>query len=56
LGRGALVVATTPVITPLAAVLQGAWLLGERLDASALLGGLLVIGGVMLTQRPGLKL
>jgi len=43
-------------LVPLAAVLQGAWLLGERLDASALLGGLLVIGGVMLTQRPALKL
>ena len=42
-------------LVPLAAVLQGAWLLDERLDASALLGGLLVIGGVMLTQHSMIK-
>ncbi len=43
-------------LVPLAAVLQGAWLLGERLDASALVGGLLVIGGVLLTQGAMTKL
>jgi drug/metabolite transporter (DMT)-like permease len=39
-------------LVPVAAVLQGALLLGERLDLSALLGGALVIAGVLLTQRP----
>ena len=39
-------------LVPVAAVLQGALLLGERLDASVLGGGALVIAGVMLTQRP----
>lgn len=39
-------------LVPVAAVLQGALLLGERLDLSALLGGALVISGVLLTQRP----
>lgn len=39
-------------LVPVAAVLQGALLLGERLDLSALIGGVLVIVGVMLTQRP----
>jgi drug/metabolite transporter (DMT)-like permease len=39
-------------LVPVAAVLQGALLLGERLDLSALVGGLLVIAGVLLTQRP----
>lgn len=43
-------------LVPVAAVLQGALLLGERLDLSALLGGALVISGVLLTQRPALKL
>lgn len=38
-------------LVPVAAVLQGAVLLGERLDLSALLGGTLVICGVLLTQR-----
>lgn len=37
-------------LVPLAAALEGAWLLGEWLDTSALVGGLLVIGGVLLTQ------
>ncbi|NWG30567.1 MAG: DMT family transporter [Rhodocyclaceae bacterium] len=39
-------------LVPVAAVLQGALLLGERLDLSALVGGVLVIGGVLLIQRP----
>lgn len=39
-------------LVPVAAVLQGAVLLGERLDLSALIGGTLVIAGVLLTQRP----
>lgn len=39
-------------LVPVAAVLQGALLLGERLDPSALAGGALVISGVLLTQRP----
>lgn len=43
-------------LVPVAAVLQGALLLGERLDLSALIGGILVIAGVMLTQRPALRL
>jgi drug/metabolite transporter (DMT)-like permease len=42
-------------LVPVAAVLQGALLLGERLDLSALLGGALVIAGVLLTQRPTFK-
>jgi drug/metabolite transporter (DMT)-like permease len=44
-------------LVPVAAVLQGALLLGERLDMSALIGGALVIAGVLLTQRqtPRLK-
>jgi drug/metabolite transporter (DMT)-like permease len=36
-----------------AAVLQGALLLGERLDLSALVGGTLVIAGVLQTQQNG---
>jgi drug/metabolite transporter (DMT)-like permease len=43
-------------LVPVAAVLQGAWLLDERLDPSVLAGGALVIAGVMLTQRPTIKL
>ena len=39
-------------IVPVAAVLQGAVLLHERLDASVLAGGALVIAGVLLIQRP----
>lgn len=42
-------------LVPVAAVLQGSLLLGERLDLSALLGGALVICGVLLTQRQSLK-
>jgi drug/metabolite transporter (DMT)-like permease len=42
-------------LVPVAAVLQGALLLGERLDLSALAGGALVIGGVLLIQRPAMK-
>ena len=42
-------------LVPVAAVLQGALLLGERLDASVLAGGALVIAGVMLIQRPARK-
>ena len=40
-------------LVPVAAVLQGAWLLGERPSPSVLVGGLLVLAGVSLTQRPG---
>lgn len=43
-------------LVPVAAVLQGALLLGERLDLSALVGGVLVIGGVLLTQRPATRI
>jgi drug/metabolite transporter (DMT)-like permease len=43
-------------LVPVAAVLQGALLLGERLDLSALIGGVLVICGVLLTQRPTIKM
>lgn len=39
-------------LVPVAAAVQGAMLLGERLDISALVGGTLVIAGVLLTQRP----
>lgn len=39
-------------LVPVAAVLQGALLLGEHLDVSALIGGVLVIAGVLLTQQP----
>lgn len=42
-------------LVPVAAVLQGALLLGERLDASVLAGGALVIVGVILTQRSTMK-
>jgi len=40
-------------LVPVAAVLQGALLLGERLDLSALVGGTLVIAGVLQTQQNG---
>lgn len=40
-------------LVPVFAVLQGAWLLGERLDAAVLGGGLLVLAGVWLTSQPG---
>jgi drug/metabolite transporter (DMT)-like permease len=43
-------------LVPVAAVLQGALLLGERLDLSALIGGVLVIAGVLLTQRSTFRL
>jgi drug/metabolite transporter (DMT)-like permease len=43
-------------LVPVAAVLQGALLLGERLDLSALIGGVLVICGVLLTQRPATRI
>jgi drug/metabolite transporter (DMT)-like permease len=43
-------------LVPVAAVLLGALLLGERLDPSVLLGGALVIVGVTLTQRSAVKL
>lgn len=39
-------------LVPVAAVLQGAWLLDERLGLPVLAGGLLVLAGVVLTQRP----
>jgi len=43
-------------LVPVAAVLQGALLLGERLEASALAGGALVIVGVWVTQAaPSLR-
>lgn len=38
-------------LVPVAAVLQGAWLLGERPSPAVLAGGLLVLAGVSLTQR-----
>lgn len=37
-------------LVPVAAVLQGAWLLDERLGLPVLCGGLLVLAGVALTQ------
>jgi drug/metabolite transporter (DMT)-like permease len=41
-------------LVPVAAVLQGAWLLDERLGLPVLAGGLLVLAGVTLTQlQPG---
>lgn len=43
-------------LVPVAAVLQGALLLGERLDLSAVIGGVLVICGVLLTQQPATKM
>ncbi len=43
-------------LVPVAAVLQGALLLHERLDASVLAGGALVIAGVLLIQRPARQL
>ncbi len=39
-------------LVPVAAVLQGAWLLDERPGLSVLAGGALVLVGVALTQRP----
>lgn len=39
-------------LVPVAAVLQGAWLLDEAVDVSLLAGGALVIAGVWLIQRP----
>jgi drug/metabolite transporter (DMT)-like permease len=42
-------------LVPVAAVLQGALLLNERLDPSVLAGGGLVIVGVILTQRATVK-
>lgn len=38
-------------LVPVAAVLQGAWLLDERLGLSVLVGGALVLVGVVLTQH-----
>ncbi|MDK9723717.1 MAG: DMT family transporter [Sterolibacteriaceae bacterium MAG5] len=38
-------------LVPVAAVLQGAWLLDERLGLPVLAGGALVLAGVVLTQR-----
>lgn len=38
-------------LVPVAAVLQGAWLLDERLGLPVLAGGALVLAGVALTQR-----
>jgi drug/metabolite transporter (DMT)-like permease len=38
-------------LVPVAAVLQGAWLLDERLGVSVLVGGALVLVGVVLTQH-----
>ncbi|HEX8986727.1 MAG TPA: DMT family transporter [Rhodocyclaceae bacterium] len=38
-------------LVPVAAVLQGAWLLDERLGLSVLVGGALVLAGVVLTQH-----
>ncbi|MDD5249210.1 MAG: DMT family transporter [Rhodocyclaceae bacterium] len=38
-------------LVPVAAVLQGAWLLDERLGLSVLAGGALVLAGVVLTQQ-----
>ncbi len=43
-------------LVPVAAVLQGAWLLDEQLDWPVLLGGLLVLCGVILTQGFSFKL
>ena len=37
-------------LVPVAAVLQSAWLLDERPGPSVLLGGLLVLAGVAMTQ------
>lgn len=42
-------------LVPVAAVLQGAWLLDERLAPSILFGGMLVLGGVALTQYSARK-
>jgi drug/metabolite transporter (DMT)-like permease len=42
-------------LVPVAAVLQGAVLLGERLDPSVLAGGALVIAGVTLAQGLGIR-
>jgi drug/metabolite transporter (DMT)-like permease len=43
-------------LVPVAAVLQGAWLLDERLGFSVLVGGALVLVGVVLTQQqPALR-
>jgi len=41
-------------LVPVAAVLQGAWLLDERLGLSVLVGGALVLAGVALTQSQAL--
>jgi drug/metabolite transporter (DMT)-like permease len=38
-------------LVPVAAVLQGGWLLDERLGLSVLVGGALVLAGVVLTQQ-----
>jgi len=43
-------------LVPVAAVLQGAWLLDERLGLSVLAGGAMVLVGVVLTQQTQLEL
>ncbi|QWT46891.1 DMT family transporter [Azospira inquinata] len=50
-GLGATRAAAFINLVPIFAVLQGDWLLGERLSAPVLIGGALVLGGVILTNR-----
>ena len=39
-------------LVPVFAVLQGALLLGERIDGIEIVGGIIVIAGVFITNRP----
>jgi len=45
------VVGTIPLVDTLIAILLGAWILGEKLSARVLVGGLLILSGVALAVR-----
>jgi drug/metabolite transporter (DMT)-like permease len=45
------VIGTIPLVDTLIAVLLGAWILGEKLSARVLFGGLLILSGVALAVR-----
>lgn len=45
------IVGTIPLVDTLIAVLLGAWILGEKLSARVLIGGLLILSGVALAVR-----
>jgi drug/metabolite transporter (DMT)-like permease len=45
------VIGTIPLVDTLIAILLGAWILGEKLSARVLFGGLLILSGVALAVR-----